>query len=111
MSLYTDPHDKGGSVLDGIETYVAREHWEPILTQAALHGTVLISLVVLLGVGTLPGLATVHILSFGMGMAHAFLALRLEEAGHREAAIAIARRGMASLIVSGTTLLLLPFAG
>lgn len=41
MSLYTDPDERNGHPLDMVETFVAREHWEPILRQAAFNGMVL----------------------------------------------------------------------
>ena len=110
MSLHSDPDERNGHPLDMVETFVAREHWEPILRQAAFNGMVLGAVTLFLGLDALPGLAIVHIITFASGMAQGFLALRLEESGQDEAAIGVGRRSMAAFLLASVTLLMMPFA-
>ncbi len=110
MSLHSDPDERNGHPLDIVETFVAREHWEPILRQAAFNGMVLGAVTLFLGLDALPGLAIAHIVTFATGMAQGFLALRLEESGQEAAAAAVGRRSMAAFLLAAVTLLLMPFA-
>lgn len=110
MSLYTDPDERNGHPLDMVETFIAREHWEPILRLAAVNGMIMGTVTLLLGLDALPGLAIIHIITFATAMAQGFLALRLDESGQEDAAVAVGRRSMAAFLLAGVTLLLMPFA-
>jgi len=110
MSLNTDPDERTRTVAEAIEAYVAREHWGPILTQALVYGTTLVGASLLLGLPALHALALMHVVASTSGLFGGLLAMRLDEMGQEPAAVSIARRTLAALLVSGTALLLVPFA-
>ncbi|CAO3408821.1 hypothetical protein [Azospirillum largimobile] len=110
MSLHTDPDERSGLFAEGFEAYVAREHWAPILIQALLYGTTLVVVALLLGLPVLNALALVHVVASVSGFFGALLAMRLEEMEPGTASVVIARRSLAAMLVSGTALLLVPFA-
>ena len=110
MSLHTDPNDTPRDLLDALETCVAREHWGPILHLALLNGAFLIGLALLLGLSATQALALIHVVSAASGLFSGVVALRMEEMAEQDAAVVIARRSMAALLVAGTALLLAPLA-
>jgi len=109
MSLNTDPDERTPTVAEAVEVYVAREHWQPILTQALLHGAILVGIALLMGLPALHALALVHVVASASGLFSGLLAMRLDEMGQGAAAVNIARRTVAALLISGTALLLVPF--
>lgn len=111
MSLYSDPEENGGQLLSTVERYVARGHWEPVATQALLQGTIMACLTVLLGMPLSSALPIIHLVTLVTATIHGVLAQRLEESGEEEAAVVVARRSLAALMLSGTALVLMPLAG
>ncbi|HYG84780.1 MAG TPA: hypothetical protein VD978_00820 [Azospirillum sp.] len=110
MSLHTDPDERVRPLADAIADYVAREHWRPILIQALVHGTILASFGHILHLPVSQTLALMHVVASVSGLFGGLLAVRLDEMGQSAAAVSIARRALAALLVSGTALLLVPFA-
>ncbi len=110
MSLHTDPEERTGQFAEGFEAYVAREHWAPILTQALLYGTILVGVALMLGVPVLNALVLVHVVASVSGFFGGMLAMRLDEMEPGPAAVAMARRSLAAVLVSGVALLLVPFS-
>ena len=110
MDFHGDPRDGDGRPPGPVESCVAREHWETILTQAALQGLFLISLTLLMGIPSRQGLSLIHLLSLASAFLQGILALKLHGVGQDRVAVSVACRAMAALILAGGALLLVPFA-
>ncbi|AWK86500.1 hypothetical protein DEW08_09835 [Azospirillum thermophilum] len=108
--MYSDPDDRKDRFLDAVERYVARDHWEPVASQAAIQAAVMAGLTLLLGMPALAALAIVHFMSLVTATIYGLHALHLAESGHGDGAVVIARRSLAALLLSGIAMLLMPLA-
>ena len=110
MGLHTDPDERPRSLAGAIADYVAPEHWKPILGGALVHGAILVSFGFMLHLPASQTLTLIHLVASVSGLFSGLLAIRLDTMGESVAAVGIARRALAALLVSGTALLLVPFA-
>ena len=104
MSLEWERGNKQPGGAPGLEDFIAREHWRPIVTDAALQMTVMALIATMLSMPAAAAFSMMYLVSFGGAIFAGFMAPRVA-AGDPQAAVRVARRSVASLLVSGLSLI------
>lgn len=94
-------------MLDFIDTYVAREHWLPILSMAAVEMLVLVLLFTTVGATVVEAVAITHFLTTIGGIFLTVVALKAKAGQSRDHVVSLARRAVSTLLVSGVSLMFL----
>ena len=104
MSLEWERGNNHPGGTPGPEDFVAREHWQPIVVDAALQGTVLALVATVLSIPPAAGFSMMYLVTLVGAIFAGIMAPRVA-AGDPQAGVLIARRSLASLAVSGLSLL------
>ncbi len=94
--------DPGGS--PGLEDFVAREHWQPIAANATLQAVGLGLIVTLMSVPAPVAFSLIYVVTLVGAMFTGLIAPRVA-VNDPESGVHIARRCLASLVVSGLSLM------
>lgn len=105
MTMDANRGNPGANQPDTIESFVAREHWRPIAMHALIQLTLLASVSAVFAVPPAAAAALAHLVAMLGAVLSSVPIARMVEQGHQQAAVELARRSLASLIVAGVALL------